>query len=231
MVAQLSFQLQSVSRAFKTPVLWRIQRGITVLARWTHCERRTPDGWRHDRSHGLQAHVGADIEQVQAGNAIPYGDERPGAKCGCGDRMVLRHCGDEVGVRAPKLKIWQSLWRRIDTDGTSTQDRLAKVFLEAKTIFEENIKQAGKPGQTPFEGKTSMLDVQLELLHALKRYESASESKARRWLVALSERIAFYGQIFDVLNQHHPEYVSLAWGTFKFIFQVFLSEIQGHVSN
>ena len=145
--------------------------------------------------------------------------------------MVFRHSGDEVGVRAPKLEIWQSLWRRIDTDGTSTQDRLAKVFLEAKTIFEENIKQAGKPGQTPFEGKTSMLDVQLELLHALKRYESASESKARRWLVALSERIAFYGQIFDVLNQHHPEYVSLAWGTFKFIFQVFLLEIQGLVSN
>ena len=76
-----------------------------------------------------------------------------------------------------------------------------------------------------------MLDVQLELLHALKRYESTSESKARRWLAALSERIAFYGQIFDVLNQHHPEYVSLAWGTFKFIFRVFLSEIQGLVSD
>lgn len=108
---------------------------------------------------------------------------------------------------------------------------LAKVFLEAKSIFEDNIRQAGKPGLSPFEGKTSMLDVQLELLNALKRYESTSESKARRWLVALSERIAFYGQVFDVLVQHHPEYVSLAWGTFKFIFQVFLSATHGLLSN
>lgn len=76
-----------------------------------------------------------------------------------------------------------------------------------------------------------MLDVQLELLNALKRYELTSESKARRWLVALSERIAFYGQVFDVLVQHHPEYVSLAWGTFKFIFQVFLSAMNGLISD
>lgn len=76
-----------------------------------------------------------------------------------------------------------------------------------------------------------MLDVQLELLNALKRYESTSESKARRWLVALSERIAFYGQVFDVLVQQHPEYVSLAWGTFKFIFQVILSVVHGLFSN
>ena len=108
---------------------------------------------------------------------------------------------------------------------------LAKVFLEAKRIFEENIRRAGKPRQPPFEGKTSMLDVQLELLNALKRYESTSESKARRWLVALSERIAFYGQVFDVLVQHHPEYVSLAWGTFKFIFQVILSAVHEQFSN
>ena len=76
-----------------------------------------------------------------------------------------------------------------------------------------------------------MLDVQLELLNALKRYESTSESKAQRWLVALSERIAFYGQIFDVLVQQHPEYVSLAWGTFKLIFQVILWAVHGLFSN
>ena len=120
---------------------------------------------------------------------------------------------------------------RIATDGTSTQDALAKVFLEAKRICEEEIRQAGKAGQSPFEGKTTMLDVQLELLDALKRYKSTSESKARRWLVALSERIAFYGQIFDVLVQQHPEYVSLAWGTFKFVFQVIISAVYGFFSN
>lgn len=31
--------------------------------------------------------------------------------------------------------------------------------------------------------------------------------------------------IFDVYAQHHPEYVSLAWGTMKFLFIVSLSSI------
>lgn len=104
---------------------------------------------------------------------------------------------------------------------------LSKVFRDAKRMFEEDIRCAGRMGQSPFEGKTSMLDVQLELLNALKHYESTLDSKARKWLVALSERIAFYGQMFDVLVQHHPEYVSLAWGTFKFIFQVILLSTHG----
>ena len=30
----------------------------------------------------------------------------------------------------------------------------------------------------------------------------------------------YYGQIMDMLAQHHPEYVSLGWGTFKFLFVV-----------
>lgn len=164
---------------------------------------------------------------MQAGNAIRYEDARPGAKCGCGHGMVLRHCSDEVGARTSRLQLWQSSCRRIATDGISTQDMLAKVFLEARRTFEEDTRQTGKPGQTLFDGKTSMLDVQLEVLDALKCYESKSDSKVRRWLVALSERIAFYGQIFDVLVQHHPEYVSLPWGTFKFIFQVFTSAMNG----
>lgn len=29
-----------------------------------------------------------------------------------------------------------------------------------------------------------------------------------------------YSNIFDVMVQHHPEYVSLAWSTFKLLFVV-----------
>lgn len=65
-----------------------------------------------------------------------------------------------------------------------------------------------------------MLDFQRELQQAQDGYVSNPPCKARKWLVALSERITYYGQIFDVLVQHHPEYVSLAWGTFKFVFMV-----------
>ncbi|KAF2103667.1 hypothetical protein NA57DRAFT_8357, partial [Rhizodiscina lignyota] len=47
---------------------------------------------------------------------------------------------------------------------------------------------------------------------------SKAQAKARMWLTGLSEKILYYGNIFDVLVQQHPEYVSLAWGTFKLLF-------------
>lgn len=49
---------------------------------------------------------------------------------------------------------------------------------------------------------------------------SRSKAKVRHWLTGLSEKLVYYGNIFDVLVQHHPEYVSLAWGTFKLLFTV-----------
>jgi hypothetical protein len=56
---------------------------------------------------------------------------------------------------------------------------------------------------------------------AQARYEGRiKESRVRKWLGALSSRVGYYGRIMDVLSQHHPEYVSLAWGTIKFLFIV-----------
>ncbi|PVH93015.1 hypothetical protein DM02DRAFT_677122 [Periconia macrospinosa] len=34
--------------------------------------------------------------------------------------------------------------------------------------------------------------------------------KTKRWLTGLSDKILFYGNVFDVMVQHHPEYVALA---------------------
>ena len=65
-----------------------------------------------------------------------------------------------------------------------------------------------------------MQDVQIVLDEARIQYEGKGRSKASRWLAALSERVMCYGQVLDMLVQHHPEYVSLAWGAFKFVFQV-----------
>jgi hypothetical protein len=53
-----------------------------------------------------------------------------------------------------------------------------------------------------------------------KAYESKPNSKARKWLSILSSRVIHYGDIMNVLVQHHPEYVSLAWGAMKFLFLV-----------
>lgn len=48
----------------------------------------------------------------------------------------------------------------------------------------------------------------------------SSDQKATIWLSKFSSRARFYSNIIDVLVQHHPEYVSLAWGAMKFLFVV-----------
>lgn len=51
-------------------------------------------------------------------------------------------------------------------------------------------------------------------------YQNDSKSTAKSWLYKFSRRIHYYSQVLDVMVQHHPEYVSLAWGTMKFLFIV-----------
>ncbi|KAK4198766.1 hypothetical protein QBC40DRAFT_283226 [Triangularia verruculosa] len=50
------------------------------------------------------------------------------------------------------------------------------------------------------------------------KYESRKSGKAYIWLEKLSNRVVYYGTVLDVLVQHNPEYVSLVWGAFKFLF-------------
>ena len=70
------------------------------------------------------------------------------------------------------------------------------------------------------------IDTFIETLNqAREKYEDKASSgkayaKAKVWLTSLSARVVYYGNILDVLVQHHSEYVSLAWGTFKFLFVV-----------
>lgn len=66
-----------------------------------------------------------------------------------------------------------------------------------------------------------MEDVKNEAMKSYHKYHSShSKTKTRKWLVRFSETVAHYGSILDMLVQHHPEYVSLAWGTMKFLFSV-----------
>jgi hypothetical protein len=63
--------------------------------------------------------------------------------------------------------------------------------------------------------------VQVVVGNAKDKYDSdRKDSKARRWLDSLSQRIHFYSGILDVIAQHHPEYVALAWGSIKFLLVV-----------
>jgi hypothetical protein len=63
----------------------------------------------------------------------------------------------------------------------------------------------------------AVLDVVEE---ARAKYDNHKQSKARKWLARLCSRISLYGLALDMLAQHHPEYVALAWGTMKFLIQV-----------
>lgn len=53
--------------------------------------------------------------------------------------------------------------------------------------------------------------------HGLRMALGKPRPKVRMWLTGLSEKLLYYGNIFDTLAQHHPEYVALAWGTLKFL--------------
>jgi hypothetical protein len=67
----------------------------------------------------------------------------------------------------------------------------------------------------------ALIDVQRIIERSRSTYEDRIQGKkARKWLSRLSSRICHYGRVLDVLVQHHPEYVSLAWGALKFLFVV-----------
>ncbi|KAL3423911.1 hypothetical protein PVAG01_05658 [Phlyctema vagabunda] len=69
------------------------------------------------------------------------------------------------------------------------------------------------------DAATTITDVHEAVIIAKHRYEVKSpRSRARKWLASCSSRLKYYAVIMDTLAQHHPEYVSLAWGAFKFLF-------------
>lgn len=71
-------------------------------------------------------------------------------------------------------------------------------------------------------GYTSIVDVQNTVEKAKRGYEAKGQKRRTvlRWLSNLSLGIRYYSQALDMLAQHHPEYVALAWGAMKFVLTV-----------
>jgi hypothetical protein len=68
---------------------------------------------------------------------------------------------------------------------------------------------------------TTLQDFVAEVARARAIYDAKKkDSKTSKRIVSFSQRIAYYGKVLDVMVQHHPEYVSLAWGSLKFVFGV-----------
>ncbi|KAF4336554.1 hypothetical protein FBEOM_9596 [Fusarium beomiforme] len=65
---------------------------------------------------------------------------------------------------------------------------------------------------------SSIQDIQILVRDSFMKYSDEKRfPKARKWLQRAISKIHHYGNIMDVLVQHHPEYVSLAWGAMKFV--------------
>ena len=89
------------------------------------------------------------------------------------------------------------------------------VELFGSTITKNSQKKAA------VQDASSLEDIRRTVLEVKIRYDTAHEhSKVSKWLSKFSNHVQLYGNIMDVLVQHHPEYVSLAWGAMKFLFVV-----------
>lgn len=99
-------------------------------------------------------------------------------------------------------------------------DVAQEAYDKAVELFEKKYtKDEAKARRV--KGAHGICDVLGIVAEAQAKYQGrVEESKVRRWLGVLSSRVMYYGQIMDVMSQHHPEYVSLAWGTMKFLFVV-----------
>lgn len=98
-----------------------------------------------------------------------------------------------------------------------------EAYQEARALFNHAFSSTEQPINflTERQDINSLLDV---LEQVQQQYHDRIQSKARKWLCRLSARINLYGNILDVLVQQSPEYVSLAWGAFKFLFVVSFTE-------
>lgn len=101
----------------------------------------------------------------------------------------------------------------------SSDEILRNAYDEAKAIFSSELTK-DECKRIWLREKACMADVIGVLADSKQRYDNKLESKARKWLVIFSGKVLYYGTVLDVLVQQYPEYVSLAWGTMKFLFIV-----------
>ncbi|KAH7382484.1 hypothetical protein DE146DRAFT_228650 [Phaeosphaeria sp. MPI-PUGE-AT-0046c] len=91
------------------------------------------------------------------------------------------------------------------------------AFEDAKAEFEHDSANDTHVLELT-RSKTSIDQVHVAVQNAQDVYDNDRRySKARKWLDRLSQRLHFYGGVLDVIAQHHPEYVALAWGSIKFL--------------
>lgn len=99
---------------------------------------------------------------------------------------------------------------------------LQTIFEESLARFKEKLSsQSTKRARLATLKITRLQDVVEEVAKAQTTYDKKKgDSRLSRYIVSFSQRIVYYGKVLDVMVQHHPEYVSLAWGSLKLVFGV-----------
>ena len=98
---------------------------------------------------------------------------------------------------------------------------MEKAYVQARDFLLHNHPTA-QSIQAILTQHASLEDVLAVLEDAKHEYEvcTAGRGVIHQWLGKVSERLLYYGNVLDVLSQHHPEYIALVWGTMKFILRV-----------
>ncbi|RGP66303.1 hypothetical protein FSPOR_6681 [Fusarium sporotrichioides] len=105
------------------------------------------------------------------------------------------------------------------------------ILVSAQHAFQEGLNRFAShltkdSGKVSFsQGFSSIKDIEALVRDSFAKYSDEKRfPKTRKWLQRITSKIHHYGNIMDVLVQHHPEYVSLAWGAMKLVL-VALSQI------
>jgi hypothetical protein len=102
---------------------------------------------------------------------------------------------------------------------SSSQTILKAAYENAKSIFETELR-ADEKKKFFLQGNSNLEDVRKTLATAKAHYDTKKTSKARKWLGIFSSKVMFYDSVLDVLVQQNPQYVALAWGAMRFLFEV-----------
>jgi len=97
-----------------------------------------------------------------------------------------------------------------------------EAYQKATDLFNTTLTKDERK-RTWLDTKPTMQDVLAAVEVAKTEYDTRKRKgsgKVEEYLSAFSKRLVYYGAIMDTLSQHHPEYVSLAWGAMKFVFVV-----------
>ncbi|KAB2573619.1 hypothetical protein DBV05_g7730 [Lasiodiplodia theobromae] len=101
----------------------------------------------------------------------------------------------------------------------SANDIARQAYDEAVSTLQKDLKGDANGLKIIFSANTAENVLQI-VSHLESEYNrhGYKRKKVLDCLYSFSARVAHYERILDTLAQHHPEYVSLAWGTLKLVF-------------